>query len=523
MDDPSTTGRCWVTSALPTRHHRLGWLLASLLGGRFLGNVDIAVVNVATPSISSSLHASGGELELIVSGYTLAYALLLITSSRLGDMRGYRRMYLLGLAGFTLASLACGLAPNAVALVLTRIVQGGAAALMISQVLTSIQLHFDGAARGRALGLYSAVLAGSAVIGQALGGVLVSANLFGTAWRPIFLVNVPLGALLLGVAGRFLPVDADRGPATRRLDLLGVGTLSAALSLLLVPLILGRDLGWPAWTWWCLLTSAPAFALFVAAERQVTAAGGYPLINLELLGRRAISWGLAGQVASTSTYFALLFVLALYLQRGLGRSALYSGLALVSWVAAFGVAGPVLGRLPERAKGQAARVGPLVLAAAFAGIGVSLLAGNTSGVLLMSLLGVGGLGFGAAFSGVLAHLTGAVSSRHAPDMSGLFNTTIRLGGVIGVAVFGSAYLAMAPQPGPQAAIHGFAVIAFAFAATALAGAVAAYLSTRPVRGRGTGEAIGEAAAAAPRRQADALASVGTGVRPGSGQARPRQG
>jgi MFS family permease len=200
-------------------------------------------------------------------------------------------------------------------------------------------------------------------------------------------------------------------------------------------------------------------------------------------------------VASMCTYFALLFVLALYLQRGLGRSALYSGLALVSWVAAFGVAGPVLGRLPERAKGQAARVGPLVLAAAFAGIGASLLAGNTSGALLMTLLGVGGLGFGTSFSGALGHLTSAVSSRHAPDMSGLFNTTIRVGGVIGVAGFGTAYLALAPQPGRQAAIHGFAVIAIALAATALAAAVAAYLSTRPARGRGTGEAV----AAAPRR------------------------
>jgi MFS family permease len=496
----------------------MGWLLASLLGGMFLGNVDIAVVNVATPSISSNLHASGGELELIVSGYTLAYALLLITSARLGDMRGYRRMYLLGLGAFTLASLGCALAPSAIVLVLTRVVQGGAAALMISQVLTSIQLNFDGAARGRALGLYAAVLAGAAVIGQALGGVLVSADLLGTGWRPIFMVNVPLGALLLVAAARFLPADADRGPTRSRLDLRGASVLSAALSLLVVPLILGRDLGWPAWTWWCLLASIPAFALLVVVERRVTAAGGYPVINLELLTRRPIGWGLAGQAAGMCTYFALLFVLALYLQRGLGRSALYSGLALVSWVAAFGVAGPVLGRLPERARGQAARVGPLVLAAAFAGIGASLVAGDTSGALLMTLLGLGGLGFGTSFSGALAHLTGTVSSRHAPDMSGLFNTTIRLGGVIGVAIFGSAYLALAPQPGRQAAIHGFAVIAFAFAATALAAAVAAHLSTRSARGQGTDETISPAA---PQRHAGALA--GAGVGPGSGPARPRPG
>src|SRR5256885_4097742 len=156
------------------------WSLAALLGGMCLGNVDIAIANIAGPSIQSGLHTSGSVLELVVSGYTVAYAMLLITSARLGEIRGYRRMFLLGLLAFTVSSLACGLAPGALLLVLARLIQGGAAALMIAQVLTGIQLNFDGAARARALGLYAAVLAGSAVAGQILGGLLVSADLFGT-------------------------------------------------------------------------------------------------------------------------------------------------------------------------------------------------------------------------------------------------------------------------------------------------------------------------------------------------------
>jgi MFS family permease len=160
--------------------------LAALLGAMFLGNVDVAIANVAGPSIRSGLNASGGQLELIVSGYTLAYAVLLVTCARLGEARGYRRMFLLGLAGFTVASLACALAPTAIILVIARIAAGAAAALMAAQVLTGIQLGFGGRGRARALGLYSPVLSAGAVAGQSLGGLLISADIAGTTWRPAF-------------------------------------------------------------------------------------------------------------------------------------------------------------------------------------------------------------------------------------------------------------------------------------------------------------------------------------------------
>jgi len=453
-----------------------GWALAALLSAMFLGNVDVAVANIAGPSIRAGLHASGGELELVVSGYTLAYAALLVTSARLGQARGYRRMFLAGLAGFTVASLACGLAPSAPVLVVARVAAGAAAALMAAQVLTGIQLGFPGRMRARALGLYSLVLSAGAVAGQSLGGLLISADVLGSTWRPVFLVNVPAGAVLMWLAWRYLPASPGQ---PGRLDLTGVAMLSAAMLLLVLPLILGPASGWPAWTWVCLAASVPAFAGLWAAERKVSARGGQPLVDTALIARPVIGWGLASQTLTTGTYFAVLFTLALYLQQGLGKSAAYSGLALVSWVAAFGIPGPVLGWLPARLRTLAAPAGAVILAAGFGGLAASLYASDTSGPLLMTMLGVAGLGLGATFTGMLSHLTSSVAGEHAASISGLFNTTTRAGGVLGTAAFGTVYLALVHHPGQ--AVHGFATVNLALAATALTAAVLAGLSIR--RGR----------------------------------------
>jgi MFS family permease len=184
--------------------------------------------------------------------------------------------------------------------------------------------------------------------------------------------------------------------------------------------------------------------------------------------------------ACTATYFAVLFTLALYLQQGLGKSAGYSGLALVSWVAAFGIPGPVLGRFAGRMRALAAPAGSLILAAGFAGLAACLLAGNTSGIVLMTLLGVAGLGLGTAFTSMLSHLTSSVSGdhagAHAAALSGLFGTATRAGGVIGTAAFGTLYLALVHHPGQ--AVHGFAVLNLALAATALVATAMATVSVR---------------------------------------------
>jgi MFS family permease len=464
-----------ITGPVPSDGIRAGarGATAALLGAMFLGNVDIAVANIAGPSIRASLHASGGELTMIVSGYTLAYAPLLVNCARLGSERGYRRMFLAGLGGFVVASLACGLAPDAVVLIVARIAAGAVAALMSAQVLTGIQVGLTGRAKARALGLYSVALSAGAVAGQVLGGLLISADILGSTWRPVFLINVPAGLVLLWLAWRYLPPDA---PARQRLrpDALGTAALLGALVLLIIPLVLGRDAGWPPWTWVCLALSVPGFGVLWMVERRVVAGGGRPLVDPRLLARPTISWGLASQAAATGTYFAMLFTLALYLQSGLGKSAVYSGLALVSWVAAFGVPGPVLGRLAARTRALASPAGALVLAAAYAAIAVSLFARDTSGLLLICLLGVAGLGLGAGFTGMLGHLAGSAGPDHAADISGLFGTVTRVGGVIGTAAFGTAYLALVHDPGQ--AVRGFAVVSVALAATALASAAMAALA-----------------------------------------------
>jgi len=450
-----------------TTRLRQRWLLAVLVAGQFMANVDIAIVNVATPSIHRDLHASGGALEFVVSGYVLAFAMLIITGARLGRIAGYRRVYLAGLAGFTLASLACSLAPGAGALIGARIAQGACAAVMVPQVLTGIQVSFDGRARTRALSVLVMTMSGSAVVGQALGGPLIAADVLGTGWRSIFWVNVPVGAVALAGAAILLP-RASRG-GTARLDLPGVGLLTAAMALLVTPLAFGREQGWPAWTWACLGASVVAFAGFTGFERRLAARGGDPVINLRLLARPIVAWELTANFARTSTYFAMLFVLAQYLQQGLGRSATYSGLVLVSWVAAFGVAAPATRRLPARAAPFGGVLGSLILAAAFAAVSAS----PAPGPFLVAALGAGGFGLGMAYSSLLGRLTAAVPPGEAADLSGLVNTSAQVAAVAGVAAFGTVYFALASRPS-----HAFAVVTAALAASGCAGAACSFLSAR---------------------------------------------
>ncbi|HEX4222936.1 MAG TPA: MFS transporter [Pseudonocardiaceae bacterium] len=456
-----------------TSRQRLGLLLGVLLTAQFMANIDVAIVNVAAPSIRDSLHASGGELELVVSGYTLAYALLLVTGARLGSTHGYRRLFLLGLAGFTVASLACGIAPDAATLIGARIVQGAAGGLMVPQVFTGVQQYFSGPARAKALGAQAIVLAGGAVAGQALGGVLVSADLLGTGWRPIFLINLPIGiaALLLGL--RHLP--ADEAGAKRRIDVPGVAMLSLALLLVVVPLVFGRDAGWPWWAWVSLVLSVPVLVAFVALQRRIVDRGGYPLVNLYILRGRALPWGLVSQAAATGTYYTMLFTLALYLQQGLGRSPLYSGLALLPWVAAFGVAGPVLTRLPAAVVPKLAPYGCLLLGLSYAAIGLATGLGHGSGPLLLVLLGFGGLGLGLCYSSMMRHLTESVPPGYASDFSGILVTVFQIAGVLGVAALGTLYQSI------ESARTAFTVLNVCFAVIALVAMAGAIVSTTTAR------------------------------------------
>jgi len=451
-------------------------LLAVLLAAPFMAQADATIANVATPSIHSGLGASGAALELVIGGYLIAFAVLLITGARLGQTHGYRRVFVAGISGFGLASLACGLAPDPGVLVAARVLQGAGAALMFPQALTGIQLNFEGEERVRAIGWYALALSVGAVAGQILGGALVSADLAGSGWRAIFLINVPIAALTVPVALRLLPGDEPQ--RSRSIDAAGVAGLSLATLLAVVPLVLGREEGWPAWSWLCLAASVPAFGLFFALERRVAAAGSATLVNVEVISRAAVAWALAALLIATGTYYALLFTLAQYLQNGLGKSALVSGLTLVPWVAAFGVAGQLVRRLPERRLRLAPAAGCLLLAAGYGAIGAVLFTGEHPESLLVFLLAAGGLGLGINFSAILAHLTSTVPPRYAPDISGVSSTTAALGGAIGVAAFGTLYLGL-PHVGATAATTAFATVAAVLAAAALLAAFAAWRATRP--------------------------------------------
>jgi hypothetical protein len=464
-----------TVSTRPTTPIRAGAVLAVLLVAPFMAQLDATIANVASPAIQADLGASGAQLELVIGGYLIAFAILLITGARLGQTHGYKRLFQLGLIVFGLTSLVGGFAPDATSLIIARIAQGASAALMFPQTLTGIQQNFTGEGRTRAIGLYALTLGAGAVTGQILGGVLVSADIAGSGWRAIFLINVPICAAALTAAARYLPTDQQR--RTTRLDLPGIATLSLAVLLVVIPVVLGRGEGWPAWNWLCLAASGPAFWVFLTTQRRAIATGRDPLVNIAMLARPAIILGLFSLLVATGTYYGLLFTLAQYFQSGLGRSALASGLILVPWVAAFGLAGQITRRLPARLGPILPVAGYLILAVSYLTIGATVFSGRPGDILLAVLLATGGLGLGIGFAALIGHLTNSVPAGYAPDISGVATTVLTIGGAVGVAAVGSVYLALATPPAEAAAGHAFAITGLVLGAAAFIAAVAAYLAT----------------------------------------------
>lgn len=462
-----------TTMASPTRRQPATLLLAVLLTAPFLASADATIANVATPAIRTGLHTTGSAAQFVVGSYFITFAVLLITGARLGQTHGYKRLFLTGVALFGITSLGDGLAPNVTILIAMRALQGVAAAMALPQVLTSIQLRFDGERRARAVGMYAIALSAGAVVGQVLGGALITADIAGASWRPIFLINVPLCIAVLVGGSRVLPGDDRHGRS--RIDLPGVTTLSASVLAVVVPLTFGPTLGWPAWTWIVLAVSAPAFALFLVIERRARSAMRAPLIDTSILARPAIGWALVGLLGSSATYFALLFTLAQYLQIGLGHSALFSGLILVPWVAAFGFAGPARRYLPAPLVPKLPVAGFLLLAGVYLTIGATALTGHLSTPLLAVLFVPGGFGLGIVFTALLGHLASASSRQHAPDISGISSTTSQIAGSIGVAGFGALYLAVAGHHSPG---HAFGITALAFGATAVLATIPTHLATK---------------------------------------------
>jgi len=444
------------------------WLmLAVLLLGQFMCIIDVLVTNVAMPSIAASLHASGASLQLIVGGYTVAYAMLLVTGARLGDRYGRRRLYLAGVLVFTAASLACALAPDSQALIAFRLVQGAGAAVLVPQVFSIIQLTFTGQARARALSAYGAVLSAGAVAGLVLGGIVVNADLLGTGWRPVFAINVPIGIVLAIAVPRLVPPDEPASGPPRKLDLAGLAAAAASVLLIVLPLVLGREAGWPAWCPGCVTAGLVLAGCFVLIERRVAARGGDPLLNLAVLRARALPSGLVTLAATQIAYGGLLFTYTLHLQAGLGQSALRAGVSYLPMAAVFGLTGYHWRRLPATARRFVVPAGLATGAAAYLTVAVGLHA-RTGALTWIGLAGVG-LGLGLSVSPLLTQSLTHVPAARAADASGLLTTTVQLSQLLGVVAIGSVYLSGATR---QAASAG-AMSATAGAMSASAGAMSA--------------------------------------------------
>ncbi|GAA4127892.1 MFS transporter [Actinomadura keratinilytica] len=422
------------------------WTLLVAMTGTFMAIMDSFIVNVALPSVRAELDASFAQAELAVSGYVLVYGLLLVTGGRLGDLFGARRLFLIGTVVFTLASLAAGLAGDPVTLIAFRAAQAAGAALFYPQVLAVLQIVFTGRARATAFAVFGATIGLASIAGQAIGGLLIHLDLFGLGWRNVFLVNVPLGLLALIGAARTLPAghtaDGDAGHACS-LDLAGVGLLSAALLLLIGPLTLGQQAGWPAWTWFSLGAALPAAAAFLAWERRLASRGGSPLIDPALFRLRTFAAGNAIAVAFFAGNAGLFFVLTLHLQNGMGYSPLAAGLTFVPLAVTFSLASMLAPRLQGRYGRHVLTWGYVINAVGTLALLITAWAAGTglTGWIMLPALAVIGFGEGLGVSPLMGSVLAGVPARSAGSAGGVLETAGQVGMSLGVTVLGLLFSA----------------------------------------------------------------------------------
>ncbi|MEU9922373.1 MFS transporter [Streptomyces griseoluteus] len=435
---------------------RRRWIaLAIVMTAAFMDLVDVTIVNIAIPSIQRDEGASFSQIQWITAGYALAFAAGLITGGRLGDIYGRRRLFLLGVGGFTLASALCGFAVDPAMLVSARILQGGMAAMMVPQVLSIVHATFPAHERGKVFGLFGGVVGLGAVSGPLLGALLTEWNLFGLQWRPIFLINLPVGIAAVLLGRRF--ISESRAPRALKLDLVGVALVTLGLLMLLYPLTRGRELGWPLWGHLLMAGSLPVFAALVAYERRKAARDGSPLVELSLFRVRSFAAGIAVQTVFGVALGVFFLVWTLYMQIGLGWSVLRAGLTGVPFSLAVSTAAALSVQfLVPRFGRKVLQAGALTM-----GLGVLLYIWESDryGLAIASSqmalpLVVMGVGMGL----IVAPLTDAVLSEvpreHAGSASGLINTVQQMGnalglGLVSVVFFGQIADRLTPaQVGP---------------------------------------------------------------------------
>ncbi|MFI0901739.1 MFS transporter [Streptomyces sp. NPDC020983] len=427
-------------------NERRRWIaLAVVMTASFMDLVDATIVNVAVPSIQRDTGAGFSAVQWITAGYALAFAVGLITGGRLGDIYGRKRVFLLGTAGFTVASLLCGVAADPQMLVATRMLQGAAAALMVPQVLSIIHATFSGEERGKVFGLFGAVIGLAAVTGPLLGALLTQWDVLGLQWRPIFLINLPVGIAGLLLGRRF--IDESKAPQALRLDLAGVALATAGLLMLMYPLVQGRENGWPLWGYAMMAGGLAVLAGFVRYERAKAARDGSPLVELVLFRARSFAAGIGVQLLFGVACGIFFLVWTLYMQIALGWSPLHAGLTgLPFTVACSASAGmsvqllvPRFGRLVLQAGALTTAAGALLYVAEAERYGHAV----HSWQMALPLL-VMGAGMGMVFSPLTDAVLSDVPQEHAGSASGLINTTNQLGNAFGLALVSVAFTGPTP-------------------------------------------------------------------------------
>ena len=451
----------------------LRWVaLVVLLAGGFMPPLDFFIVNVALSSIHESLGATPAELQLVISGYACGYGVFLITGGRLGDLYGRKRCFLIGMAGFSLASLGCGIATSATHLVIARIVQGSAAAVLLPQVLGSIRALFPNERElARAMSAYGIMMGMAAAIGQFSGGALIQWNPADLGWRAIFLLTLPVCAVTLVLGWKVVPETGGGGNV--RLDLGGAALISLTLAAIVVPLSEGREQGWPAWVFAALACAPFLAAAFFWYEAHLSRTGGMPLVDIALLRIRSFRRGvLVAALFFFTTSFYLLF--GLYQQEGRGMAPLEVGLTIVPYGVGLFV-GPLISAPLVRLRPRLLSIGMAIEVAFYALVGL-LVALGVGGMALTAAVFLAGLGQGIAFPRLFATVLGDVPAAQGGVAAGITNSAMQIGAAVSVAAVGSLFfMVLGGETGERAYAHAFSIAQW----TATAGLFLAMLIALP--------------------------------------------
>jgi EmrB/QacA subfamily drug resistance transporter len=436
MTMTDTVGR---STALTGGARRLATIV--VLFAFFMDVLDSTIVNVAIPSIENSLGADPAAIQWIIAGYLLAFSLFLITGGRLGDIFGYKRMFLLGMAGFTLASTLCGLSSGSQMLILARLFQGAMAALMVPQIMSTIQILYTDPRERQGVSAFYGALAGiAAVLGPVLGAFLIAGDAFGLGWRSIFMVNLPVGIVAFIMAAIVLP--DTKSPHPLKVDWIGIVLTVIALFMLVYPLIEGRELGWPLWTIVSMALSLLILVFFAWTQVRKERAGGSPLVVPSLFGRRSFLIG----VLLAAVFFAVLagyfLTLSIFMQIGAGFSVLEAGLTGIPFSVAVaitsGISGPLL--VPRFGR-TVLTAGALLMALGLCLISlvVHFVGAAVTPVMIIGPLAVAGMGMGAVVSPIFSFVLSDVPLRDAGSASGLVSAIQQVAGAIGIALVGLVF------------------------------------------------------------------------------------